>query len=86
MLLGPAFLYRLSRNPVFAGQILLLAGVALAVPAVSTALAVLLFWLSARGQIRTEERILAASIGEPYRAYLARVPRWIGWPKGRLTS
>lgn len=70
-------LYRLSRNPVFAGQVLLLAGVALAVPSVPTALAVLLFWRSARGQIMTEERLLEESFGDAYRTYCARVPRWI---------
>ena len=71
-------LYRLSRNPVFAGQLMLLAGVALASPAFPTALAVLLFWLSARGQIQTEEQILEARYWQVYRAYRARVPRWIG--------
>ena len=77
-------LFRLSRNPVFTGQLLLLTGVALTVPAIPTVLAVLLFWLSARGQIVSEERLLEAGLGEAYRAYCARVPRWIGWPRGRL--
>lgn len=44
-------LYQISRNPVFAGQLLLLAGVALAVP---TVMAVLLFW--ARPARRSEPR------------------------------
>lgn len=77
-------LYDLSRNPTFLGQLLLLAGVALALPSIVTILAVLLFWLSARAQVRSEERALAATLGEPYRAYRAHVPRWLGWPKGNL--
>lgn len=45
-------------------------------------LAVLLFMLVAGLQVRSEERTLAAALGEPYRAYLARVPRWLGRPRG----
>lgn len=71
-------LYEISRNPVFAGQLLLLLGVAFAIPSVPTVLAATLFWLSARSQIRTEERVLEARFGEDYRAYRARVPRWVG--------
>jgi len=55
-------LFRVSRNPVFTGQLLLLTGVALSVPSVLTWVAVLL---------------LETRFGEAYRAYRARVPRWI---------
>lgn len=74
-------LYEVSRNPVFAGQLLLFLGVAVALPSLPTAFAALIFWLSACSQISSEERILADRIGDPYRAYVARVPRWLGWPK-----
>lgn len=77
-------LFRVSRNPVFTGQLLLLAGVALSIPAVQTWMAVLLFWLSARGQIMSEERLLETRFGEAYRAYRARVPRWISPMPGRI--
>ncbi len=46
-----------------------------------TALAVILFWLSAHAQIRTEESLLERRHGEVYRAYQARVPRWLGWER-----
>ena len=49
------------------------------VPSLASVLAVALFWLSASLQIRSEEKLLADSLGAPDRAYLARVPRWIGW-------
>ncbi|MFC0342469.1 methyltransferase family protein [Paracoccus niistensis] len=71
-------LFRVSRNPVFTGQLLLLAGVALSIPAVLAWMAVLLLWLSARGQIISEERHLETRFGEAYRTYHAQVPRWIG--------
>ena len=77
-------LFRVSRNPVFTGQVLLLGGVALSIPAVLTWMAVLLFWLSARGQIMSEERLLETRFGEAYRTYRARVPRWISPMPGRI--
>lgn len=73
-------LFDLSRNPTFVGQGALLAGVALALPSVPTMLAVLLFGLAAHLQVQSEERVLAAALGGRYRAYLARVPRWLGRP------
>lgn len=76
--------FEISRNPVFAGQLLLLLGVALAIPSVPSLMAVVLFWLSARSQIRTEERILENQFGPQYQSYQARVPRWMGWFKGSL--
>lgn len=74
-------LYDLSRNPVFLGQLVLLAGVALAIPSVFGLIAVGLFWASATTQIQSEERILAQTLGQPYRHYLATVPRWFGYSK-----
>ena len=47
-------------------------------------MAVLLFWLSARGQIMSEERLLETRFGEAYRTYRARVPRWISPMPGRI--
>lgn len=71
-------LYRFSRNPTFVGQAALLAGVALAVPALPTALAPILFLWSATTQVRSEEAALRAAIGADYDRYAASVPRWIG--------
>jgi protein-S-isoprenylcysteine O-methyltransferase Ste14 len=70
-------LFRLSRNPTFVGQGLLLAGLALAVPSLPTLLAVLLFAASASMQVRTEEQVLLAAHGAEYRRWSAEVPRWI---------
>ena len=71
-------LYRFSRNPTFVGQVMLLMGIALAIPSLPTFLAVVLFVTSASVQIRTEERVLLAAHGAAYRRWSAQVPRWIG--------
>ncbi|WP_156209736.1 signal peptidase II [Pseudorhodobacter wandonensis] len=83
-----AGLFRISRNPTFLGQAMLLAGVALAIPALPTAAAVVIFLTSASLQIRSEEAALARTLGQPYLAYCKDVPRWIGlkmeFPETRL--
>ena len=71
-------LYQFSRNPTFVGQFALLAGVALAVPAVPTILAAILFLWSATTQVRSEEAALRQSLGPDYDRYAASVLRWIG--------
>lgn len=72
-------LYQFSRNPTFVGQFALLTGVALAVPAVPTILAEILFLWSATTQIRSEEVALREALGPDYDRYAASVPRWIGF-------
>ena len=71
-------LFRISRNPTFLGQIVLLAGVGLAIPSIPTVLAPVLFFLSASVQIRSEEAALAATSGTEYDTFRRAVPRWIG--------
>ncbi|NAZ38255.1 isoprenylcysteine carboxylmethyltransferase family protein [Rubellimicrobium sp. CFH 75288] len=78
-------LYRFSRNPTFVGQFALLAGVALAVPAVPTILAAILFLWSAATQVRSEEAAMRQTLGSDYDRYAASVPRWIGFRR-RATS
>lgn len=73
-------LFRFSRNPTFLGQLLLLAGLALAIPSLPTLAGVLLFFWSAQVQIRSEEQALSASLGADYDAFARAVPRWIGLP------
>ncbi|WBU64184.1 methyltransferase [Paracoccus aerodenitrificans] len=72
-------LFRISRNPTFLGQLILLSGVTIAAPASPTILGAVVFYLSARHQIRQEEAALSASIGAEYIAYQRLVPRWIRW-------
>lgn len=79
-----AGLFRLSRNPTFLGQLMLLTGIAAASPGLATGAAAALFWLSARAQIASEERVLQRELGEPYREYLRTVPRWFGRAQGQV--
>lgn len=72
-------LFRISRNPTFLGQALLLTGVALAVPALPTLFALILFGAAANLQMRSEEAMLARTLGQPYAAYCERVSRWFGF-------
>lgn len=59
-------LCRISRNPAFPGQAMLLAGVALAIPSLPTLLAAVLVPATAPAQIRDEERVLRAAHGADY--------------------
>lgn len=74
--------FAISRNPVFVGQMMLFTGLALVRPDPVQALLSLAVWVAAIWQVRIEELVLRASLGEPYRAYAARTPRWLGLPKG----
>jgi len=75
-------LFQFSRNPTFLGQLVLLSGVALAIPALPTLAGAALFLWSASLQIRSEEEVLTASNGAEYRAFHSATPRWIGFPRG----
>ena len=70
--------FRVSRNPLYLGLIVLAAGLALIVPSTWGLLSLpigigALWW----GAIAPEERYLAAKFGAEYDAYRARVRRWV---------
>lgn len=70
-------LFRWTRNPIYLGMLLALAGVALVAPGVWS----VSVWLAAAAaigiQTRLEERHLGARHGEAYRRYAARVGRFL---------
>src|ERR1044071_2701900 len=71
-------IYGVTRNPMYLGILLLLAaGGAFLANAVPPAGPVLFVLYMNRFQIGPEERALTQVFGDPYRAYLARVSRWI---------
>lgn len=73
-------IFAVSRNPIYLGNTLLLAGIALAWPSpwlLVTALIAAV--LVDRLAIRREERHLSARFGAAFAEYMQRVPRWIGW-------
>jgi protein-S-isoprenylcysteine O-methyltransferase Ste14 len=71
-----------SRNPVFLGQIALVWGMFLASGDAFVGIVASAVTLAAVAQASVEEGVLLASLGEDYRNYCARVPRWLGWPRG----
>lgn len=70
--------FAVSRNPVFVGQALLFLGLFLVFPDVVQGLLTLALLVAIDLQVRIEERVLAASLGEPYVVYMGKVRRWIG--------
>ena len=71
-------IYQITRNPMYLGFLLVLAGwVAwLANPAGLAGCLVFVVWMN-RYQIRAEETALLARFGDEYRRYQARVRRWL---------
>lgn len=76
--LTTAGLFAYTRNPMYLGMLLALAGVALALGALSPWLLVLLFFVLAQcWYIPLEERKLAARFGRQYADYCRDVRRWV---------
>jgi protein-S-isoprenylcysteine O-methyltransferase Ste14 len=72
-------IYRFTRNPMYLGHMIFMAGLAITFhswPAAAL-LAFHVFWFDRR--VREDERHLEAIFGEAYRAYARRVKRWIPW-------
>lgn len=80
--------YSLCRNPLYLFSVVGAVGVGAQLGAISIAvLAGLLVWAAHLSAVTQEERQLLARHGEPYRGYLARVPRFLprlsGWHGAR---
>jgi protein-S-isoprenylcysteine O-methyltransferase Ste14 len=73
--------FALSRNPIFVFMDLYTLGTFLLTGRLLFLLITLLAWGALHWQILQEERFLLGLHGEPYRRYLDRVPRYLGWPR-----
>lgn len=71
-------LFRISRNPTFLGQGILLAGVLLASPSAFTLIGFGFFAAAASVQVHSEESLLRDRYCETYDQWARQVPRWIG--------
>lgn len=70
--------FRLSRNPIYLGDVLILAALAVWLGQIANVALVAAFaWYIDRFQIRPEERALCARFGAQYAAYCAQVRRWL---------
>ena len=73
-----AGIYGVTRNPMYLGLLMLLAGFAVRLGSVTPFLMLPLFvWVLNRGQIVHEEQFLAAKYGQAYEDYRGRVRRWL---------
>lgn len=73
-----AGLYRITRNPMYLGMTLLLAGVAIRLGSLSPWLLIPVFVIVIdRRFIRQEEQLMEAQFGDSYRSYKGRVRRWL---------
>lgn len=70
--------FAFSRNPVFLGQGLLFLGLFIVLPSLIQATLTLSLLIAIVLQVRIEERVLDATLGQPYRDYKKRVRRWLG--------
>lgn len=82
--------YRYLRNPLYVGLWCTAAGIAVIMPPLGAALALVLLALFQARLALGEEAFLSAQLGEPYRAYLKAVPRFLprlrnNLPRTRVT-
>ncbi len=70
-------LFSVSRNPVFLGMLVTIAGVFLIIPNALTLLAFVVLTLLFQVQVRLEEEYLTKTHGEIYAAYCTKTSRWL---------
>ncbi len=71
-------IFRISRNPIYLGDLLILAALAVWLGnVVNVVLLILFVWYVNRFQIIPEQRALTKLFGESYAAYCSRVRRWL---------
>ena len=69
--------FRRTRNPLYLGTLLHTLGIAILMPPSGAAFAIALIWMLQIRLALAEEPFLTARFGEAYRAYAARVPRFV---------
>ena len=70
--------FRYTRNPMYLGMVVCLAGWSILLGTAATLLPVPLFaWVIQRNFIQTEERFMERNFGEAYRVYREQVRRWL---------
>ncbi|HEY5380804.1 MAG TPA: isoprenylcysteine carboxylmethyltransferase family protein [Acidobacteriaceae bacterium] len=78
--------YRRTRNPLYLGLLLHTFGLAILMPPSGAIFCVVLVWLFQIRLALAEESFLSAQLGDTYRAYRARVPRFLPAPTPQVPS
>lgn len=74
LMTGP---YALTRNPMYLGHLLSLAGLALATGSPVAVAGLVWQWRRLAGRVVLDEARLDEKFGDEYREYIRRVPRWV---------
>jgi len=75
--------YRISRHPMYVGDILIDTGISIACLSWIFLLLVIIVVISYSHAVTAEERICLNQYGDEYKEYMNRTPRWIGIPKSK---
>ena len=75
------WIYRISRNPIYLGEIITLLGIAMTGISWLLILLTLLYASLLHALLPSEERFCIARYGEPYQEYMKRTPKWVGLPQ-----
>ncbi len=78
--------YRRSRNPLYLGTLLHTVGVALLMPPAGAVFAIAAIWILQVRLAMAEELFLGSRFGEAYRAYQAKVPRFLPAPRPMVAA
>ena len=71
-------MYKVSRNPMYLGMVVILLGIAVLFGSISPFILIPVFiWLIQSNFIRLEEAALEETFGDEYREYKTRVRRWL---------
>ena len=73
--------YRYSRNPMYLSMIIAFVGIGIASASWVYLLLSAIFIVMAHFMVFAEERLTLDKLGDTYREYMNRTPRWLGIPK-----
>ena len=73
--------YRRTRNPLYLGTLLHTVGIAMLMPPAGAIFSIAAIWIVQLRLAMAEEPFLEKQFGEPYRAYMTRVPQFLPAPR-----
>ena len=75
--------YRVTRNPVYVGMLLMQSGIVVTCTSWLYLLLTVVLLILLNAILSAEERYCLETYGDTYRQYMSRTPRWIGIPKSK---